>query len=118
MKNSTRRSAIATVAMTGLCLSVAGPAQATYGLCVSSTSGHGCAISSDTKVSDDLADGHWAVLQWKSKGRLTRSLWDHNGANNGFTKGSLGSYSRSGFKSRLCKGDWSTKRVFSCGGWI
>lgn len=94
------------------------PAEALYGVCINVSYGHGCALANSVKVSDDRADGHSTVLQWKDILHPTRSLWDRNGANNGFTYGSLGNYTTTGFKSRICIGEYGTKSIISCKAWV
>lgn len=100
-------------------LLTAGPADATYGICPTTDYGRGCVYSGQAKVADDLVDGHSTLIQWDRGSGTTRySLWDHDGAGNGFVYDSVDTSNHSTFRSRLCLGEWGTKDILSCGPWV
>ncbi|MGV9314941.1 hypothetical protein ACWDR0_22560 [Streptomyces sp. NPDC003691] len=69
-------------------------------------------------INDLKADGHSAVIQWRTSTR-SGDDWDVNGANNGWTVVNRNFPELSVLQYRVCWGEWSTQYIHgpSCSDW-
>lgn len=70
------------------------------------------------KANDLLGDGHSVVTQWKIGSSSTaHSLWDHDGAGNGYVTYNDSIAEGTKISMRFCTGEYSNKSIISCNGW-
>jgi len=74
---------------------------------------------SQWRVRDEAADGHSGVVQWRvgSMTDAAHSLWDHDGADNGWESVTQIYSIRTRLYFRACTGEYSTKALITCSPW-
>lgn len=70
------------------------------------------------KARDTVSDGHSVVTQWKVGSSSTvHSLWDHNGAGNGWVTNNSSIAEGTKVIMRFCVGEYGDRSIISCYGW-